>query len=133
MLLQNVYTMMSAAVGYVLFAGFVALVALLALARRRVARRSRELPEAPTVDELVELGYDRGVATAALRHLAAERAAGRMRCYTYLGRGGGWSWYVTLETVRATAKPSDYRWDLGDWVSAWIRGTLPVGSEGGAA
>ncbi len=111
--------------------GFVVLVALLIAAARRNAR-ARELPTAPTVDDLTALGYDRGVATAALRHLEAEKAAGRMRYYTYLGRGGSWGWYVTRETVQATAKPSEYRVDLGDWVHMFIMGTLPE-AGGGAA
>ncbi len=44
-------------------------------------------------------------------------------------------WYVTLEWLQTPARPSDYRWELGDWVSAWIRGTLPAqtSGEGGAA
>lgn len=106
------------------------------LSRIASALRGRDpaCPEAPTVEDLTVLGYSAGVARAAIAHLLAERAAGRMRCYTYLARSGEWGWHVTIEALRDSALPQDYRRDLGDWAHEWIMGRLPApGPEGGAA
>jgi len=93
-------------------------------------RRRDELASAPTVDELVALGYDRGVSTAALRHLDAERAAGNLDCYR-AAYGHGWN--VWLPT-RLAPETGGRRIELGDWVHLWIIGALPTGAgEGGDA
>lgn len=117
-------------VGGGLVFGFIAFVVAEFIGWRQQVRDSRPLP---TVNELIELGFDREVATAAISHLEAECAAGRMRCYRKPVHREGW--YVTLENVRADAKPSEYRMELSNWVSAWVWGTLPVpaNGKGGAA
>ncbi len=116
--------------------GSAVLAVLLVLLIAAMRRRREVLPTAPTIEDLTALGYERGVAIAALRHLEAEKAAGRMRYYTYLGRDGSWGWYVTRETVPATAKPSEYRLELGDWVAGWIVGrdaAIAASQRGGGA
>lgn len=102
----------------------------------RFMRRGDPRPTAdtPTVEELHEItGYHLGTCTAALRALRDGIAAGRFRCYPYLTHGNTWAWYVTLEHLRETAKPQEYRRELGTWAYLWITGRLPTGPEGGAA
>ncbi len=92
--------------------------------------RHDSLPEVPTIEDLTTLGYDRGVATAAIRFLLAEHAAGRMDYYRKPRHADGW--YVTLETLQATAPPHEYRRELGDWAHDWITGRLDaIAGEGG--
>lgn len=132
MLPQTIPALLDLAFGCALaVGGCILIVLLLELCRR--GRRLAKLPTTPTLDDLLPLGYHRGVCVAALRHLEAERAAGNLDYYRQ--PFGARAWNVWLP-ARICPETGGRRMELGDWCHDFIMGTLPTqttGGEGGAA
>jgi len=124
------YQMLYASVGYVELGGFALLIVLLIVAARR-RRRLALLPDKPTVEELRELGYERGVCVAALRHLEEAKARGDL--YYYRPAHADY-WNVWLNhAIDPQSGDRGVRLTLGDWVHMFIVGTLPTQAQAGGA
>lgn len=78
--------------------------------------------DAPNAQEVMALGYDFGVATAALAHLFEQEQCGTLDYYRATLTG---TWLVTIEAYQ-DRNPSEYRITLSEYMRAFVAGTLPT-------